>query len=161
MPPRSHMEKQNSRLRPVSCHFCRSRKLRCSRQLPCSNCISRGFDCGLYSAPVSSDSPQNNNSRGTADILTRLQRLEDIVLRTNSQSIRAHDPKTDRRMSRPQLARKDKQAAADAIWLEAECASQMSCVCVVQTSAGTQAANQHSVRSEPTRRPFDHVRYGV
>ncbi|GAQ40273.1 hypothetical protein AtubIFM55763_011693 [Aspergillus tubingensis] len=30
-------------------------------------------------------------------------------------------------MSRPQLARKDKQAAADAIWLEAECASQMSC----------------------------------
>ncbi|PWY63610.1 hypothetical protein BO83DRAFT_411800 [Aspergillus eucalypticola CBS 122712] len=127
MPPRSHIEKQTSRLRPVSCHFCRSRKLRCSRQLPCSNCISRGIDCGLYSAPASSDSPHNNDSHGTADILTRLQRLEDIVLRTNSQSIRAQDAKTDRRRSRPQLARKDKQAAADAIWLEAECASQVSC----------------------------------
>ncbi|GAT29128.1 hypothetical protein RIB2604_02801010 [Aspergillus luchuensis] len=57
---------------------------------------------------------------GTADILTRLQRLEDIVLRTNSQSIRAQDAKTDRRRSPPQLARKDKQAAADAIWLEAD-----------------------------------------
>lgn len=131
MSPRSQIQKPTSRLRPVSCHFCRSRKLRCSRQLPCSNCISRGIDCGLYSPLASIDKPQNSNSHETADILTRLKRLEEIVLPTDRQSSRAQDPKPDRRRSRPQLERKDKQAAADAIWLEAECASQVSCVCVL------------------------------
>ncbi|BCS01825.1 uncharacterized protein AKAW2_60090A [Aspergillus luchuensis] len=150
MPPRSHIEKQNSRLRPVSCHFCRSRKLRCSRQLPCSNCISRGIDCGLYSAPAASDSTHNNDSHGTADILTRLQRLEDIVLRTNSQSIRAQDAKTDRRRSPPQLARKDKQAAADAIWLEAECASQISCRSVGTDTATFRSCSIWSISSVMT-----------
>ncbi|KAK5653698.1 hypothetical protein OQA88_8729 [Cercophora sp. LCS_1] len=28
-----------------SCDFCRSRKLRCDRPLPCANCVSRGKDC--------------------------------------------------------------------------------------------------------------------
>jgi hypothetical protein len=30
-----------------SCDFCRSRKLRCDRPLPCTNCVSRGKRCQL------------------------------------------------------------------------------------------------------------------
>ncbi|PVH87146.1 hypothetical protein DL98DRAFT_544932 [Cadophora sp. DSE1049] len=33
--------------RPVSCLFCRSRKLRCTREFPCSNCVERGISCQL------------------------------------------------------------------------------------------------------------------
>lgn len=40
-------EKQNRAPRqdPVSCQTCRSRKLKCDRQNPCSNCVSRRVDC--------------------------------------------------------------------------------------------------------------------
>ncbi|KIW29281.1 uncharacterized protein PV07_05106 [Cladophialophora immunda] len=34
--------------RPVSCHYCRSKKLRCSRQFPCDNCAVKGLTCQLY-----------------------------------------------------------------------------------------------------------------
>uniref|UniRef100_A0A060T7C5 ARAD1C27280p n=1 Tax=Blastobotrys adeninivorans TaxID=409370 RepID=A0A060T7C5_BLAAD len=35
------------RRRPLNCNFCRSRKLKCDRQLPCSNCVKRkaGAQC--------------------------------------------------------------------------------------------------------------------
>src|SRR4051794_1282425 len=39
---------RNPRQRPVSCFFCRSRKLRCSRETPCSNCAVRKIQCLLY-----------------------------------------------------------------------------------------------------------------
>lgn len=37
--PRSHRKGQ------YSCEFCRARKLRCDRPLPCTNCVSRGKTC--------------------------------------------------------------------------------------------------------------------
>lgn len=33
------------RQEPVSCQFCRTKKLKCSRESPCSNCISRNLEC--------------------------------------------------------------------------------------------------------------------
>jgi hypothetical protein len=101
-----------TRPRPVSCYFCRSRKLRCSRESPCSNCASRGIDCGLYSREVGERStsphptstsfitrkdalhastnndtslyptPAATRSLGT---LERLRRLEDLVLALHGQ----------------------------------------------------------------------------
>lgn len=66
---------------PVSCTFCRSRKLRCSRTQPCSNCEARGVTCRQEHP---SQSPQTSESTeiepGQADILARLRRLEQIVL---------------------------------------------------------------------------------
>ncbi|KAL5316076.1 hypothetical protein ACEPPN_016953 [Leptodophora sp. 'Broadleaf-Isolate-01'] len=47
--------------RPVSCRFCRSRKLRCSRESPCTNCVSRAIVCEL---PV----PAENYSSSSAAI---------------------------------------------------------------------------------------------
>jgi hypothetical protein len=46
--------------RPVSCRFCRSRKLRCSRESPCTNCVSRAIVCEL---PVPAE---NYSSSSTA-----------------------------------------------------------------------------------------------
>jgi hypothetical protein len=34
-----------------SCDFCRSRKLRCDRPLPCGNCVSRGKTCNFQPVP--------------------------------------------------------------------------------------------------------------
>ena len=39
------------RQRPISCQFCRMRKLRCSRIFPCSNCTSRGVTCVQMAGP--------------------------------------------------------------------------------------------------------------
>jgi hypothetical protein len=44
---------------PVSCNFCRLKKLKCNRQSPCSNCVTRKVECiGVQSAvrvPTSED----------------------------------------------------------------------------------------------------------
>ncbi|KAJ5094249.1 hypothetical protein N7456_010110 [Penicillium angulare] len=75
---------RSTRSRPVSCLFCRSRKLRCSRQFPCANCTSRGLSCELDGHRVPSTTsleenlPDEGSSKG--DILERLRRLEDIVI---------------------------------------------------------------------------------
>ncbi|KAK9241398.1 hypothetical protein V1525DRAFT_393036 [Lipomyces kononenkoae] len=66
--------------RPVSCRFCRSRKLRCSRELPCSNCVSRGIVCELplKNAPrVTSTTSTHDNAQ--AELLERIRKLEELV----------------------------------------------------------------------------------
>ncbi|PLB48529.1 hypothetical protein P170DRAFT_387034 [Aspergillus steynii IBT 23096] len=76
---RRKVQNAASRQRPVSCQFCRARKLKCNRQLPCGNCISRGIACQLYSQPSTGESVTDPH------ILERLRRLEDIVMRSQSQ----------------------------------------------------------------------------
>lgn len=49
-PPQTEI-RQKGRSRPVSCHFCRTKKLRCSRDFPCTNCTSREIACHLYGPP--------------------------------------------------------------------------------------------------------------
>jgi len=79
-----------TRQRPISCHFYRSRKLRCSLHFPCPNCETRGLDCQLYtsqSLPTSSrPSHRDISSDFNSEVLARLQRLEEIVLPTRHEN---------------------------------------------------------------------------
>ncbi|KAH7319368.1 hypothetical protein BKA65DRAFT_529430 [Rhexocercosporidium sp. MPI-PUGE-AT-0058] len=78
--------------RPVSCIFCRSRKLRCTREFPCSNCVERGISCQLRPpSQVSTSSPlvptlPNASEVSQAEILQRLETLENIVRNQTSRS---------------------------------------------------------------------------
>lgn len=76
------------RQRPISCHLCRVRKLRCSRQFPCSNCTSRGVVCqhegiAVSAAAAAGGQPQLKSpalkDASTLELLARLERLENIV----------------------------------------------------------------------------------
>ncbi|EXJ59621.1 hypothetical protein A1O7_03767 [Cladophialophora yegresii CBS 114405] len=65
---------------PVSCQFCRSKKLKCNRQSPCSNCASRGLPCDGDSASNARRPLEATGDAGELSILARLKRLEDVVL---------------------------------------------------------------------------------
>jgi hypothetical protein len=69
---------------PVSCQLCRSKKLKCNRLQPCSNCKARGVTCEFSS----SKTPEKDGSRVQIEnetILARLKRLEDVVLTQENQ----------------------------------------------------------------------------
>lgn len=74
---------------PVSCQLCRSKKLKCSRQYPCSNCVARGVTCSLASS-ISAHPPTKQPPRDltSADVLTRLERLEAVVLREGTNDLK-------------------------------------------------------------------------
>lgn len=97
---------------PVSCRFCRTRKLRCNREQPCSNCISRGLPCQLpgtarqgTSAAVPEQTPPTPGELsepqphpGTSvepDIMQRLEALERNLIalhKEREQSLKAAEP---------------------------------------------------------------------
>ena len=64
------------RQRTVSCRFCRSRKLRCNRESPCSNCVSRGVTCELENAVRP---PSVTASASESELLERVRKLERLV----------------------------------------------------------------------------------
>ncbi|KIW22813.1 uncharacterized protein PV07_11074 [Cladophialophora immunda] len=87
-----------SRQHGLSCRFCRSKKLKCDRLAPCSNCTSRQIPCVsavegiIWSQPSQattlSESPANDTVGGsttaegeneTSNLLQRLKQLEDAV----------------------------------------------------------------------------------
>lgn len=93
--PHITMGRGSFRSRPVSCLFCRSRKLRCSRQFPCANCTSRGISCQgetrerapAVSVSSTDEIPNTSNSNTfQEDVLARLHRLENIVIGQSEQS---------------------------------------------------------------------------
>ena len=70
------------RQNPVSCSLCRRKKLRCNRQHPCSNCVSRNVTCERVEdlpRPVPSATGRSSNSDNDA-ILLRLSRLEGLLV---------------------------------------------------------------------------------
>lgn len=133
------------RQRPVSCHFCRTRKLRCNRESPCSNCSARGVTCHLYAPetkPDASDTPEVLEVRDvhddlTRDVLSRLERLEQALLRDTSAIPPSTDPQTRDAVARKgpispappaaskgrrsSLVRKEPQFVTDAELLEHDC----------------------------------------
>lgn len=127
-----------SRHRPVSCHFCRSRKLRCSRQFPCANCTTRGLDCQLYSAQAASareSTSLRNRDEALVDangqILSRLKKLEEILLRSKDPQVISELADLGK-SSLPESQLPERQAKKrdinDAEWLERECMDQSSSV---------------------------------
>lgn len=135
------------RQRPVSCHFCRTRKLRCNRESPCSNCSARDITCHLYASdaqPCASNKlgvvelrnapdPRDDQSRA---ILNRLERLEQALLSntsttaTSAQPVNALagrmpiNPTSVETGIRADYPRNEPQSATDAELLERECVDQ-------------------------------------
>lgn len=118
---------RQSRSRPVSCLFCRSRKLRCSRQFPCPNCTSRGLPCQLDGPVASSTDEPEKSSKDlsdtfTQDVLERLHRLEDIVMRKADSPVEQaqQQPPRSWHQSHATPSSIDKSPAVDVNWLEGE-----------------------------------------
>lgn len=73
---------RNRRQDPVSCRLCRLKKLKCSRQQPCSNCVARDVECEFEPNHATTTARiQQDVQPSNADILSRLQRLEDMIVR--------------------------------------------------------------------------------
>lgn len=79
---------QRSRQDPVSCESCRKKKLKCSRQHPCSNCTSRGIRCEfnrlptadlIKPAPPAEQEDVSSLRDENAAVKARLERLEAII----------------------------------------------------------------------------------
>ncbi|KAF5624136.1 zinc finger transcription factor YRR1 [Fusarium sp. NRRL 52700] len=137
------------RQRPVSCNFCRVRKLRCSREFPCSNCTSRGVQCQAQdppraTGPSSRPVPKRAGGGGgpssagkEADILSRLERLEALLAERNKETDSNSNSRTipsapssvegSDVASRTQLEPLQplpinvQNLTADALWLESSC----------------------------------------
>ncbi|KIX07653.1 uncharacterized protein Z518_02306 [Rhinocladiella mackenziei CBS 650.93] len=77
---------------PVSCQFCRSKKLKCNRQQPCSNCATRGLACEGQFQPYSRQTPASSHTDNVS-ILARLKRLEDIVIGSSNSTPHVAQPK--------------------------------------------------------------------
>ncbi|CEJ55585.1 hypothetical protein PMG11_01836 [Penicillium brasilianum] len=120
-----------SRSRPVSCLFCRSRKLRCSRQFPCANCSSRGLTCQLESMSVlstssadeGSDQPSGNFQQ---NVLARLRKLEEIVI-TQREPTRSPSDQSGSRPGPPPRRKREistsfteNSSTVDVEWLESQ-----------------------------------------
>ena len=96
-PTDSRRDRGSRQQPPVSCHFCRVRKLRCNRGQPCSNCVSRGISCqsaNASSGPPPEPAPEGNTvttdtSPGPTglrrqiasdfNVLQRLEKLEKLL----------------------------------------------------------------------------------
>jgi hypothetical protein len=87
------------RCRQISCQFCRTRKLRCSREFPCSNCTSRGVPC-LEPQPQPQRNPPAHRPAAEkvttpakhTDFLNRLERLETFLVVQNKRPESGHEP---------------------------------------------------------------------
>lgn len=68
-----------------SCAFCRQRRKKCDRQEPCSNCqkLGRGTNC-VY-PPGPGRSPKRPRQHIDPNVLSRLDQLESIINRLQSQ----------------------------------------------------------------------------
>ncbi|KAI1657666.1 fungal-specific transcription factor domain-containing protein [Daldinia decipiens] len=66
---------QRPQSKPLSCTNCRARKLKCSREHPCSHCVRSGAEC-IFPTRKRMRKPRANKN---LDLLQRLSRLESIV----------------------------------------------------------------------------------
>ncbi|KAI0974089.1 fungal-specific transcription factor domain-containing protein [Xylaria arbuscula] len=74
------MRTRKGRQEPLSCQLCRSKKLRCNRAQPCSNCESRNVACHFLVPPPRSLSGRTPETHLDTEIIDRIERLESIVL---------------------------------------------------------------------------------
>ncbi|KAH9213722.1 hypothetical protein DL95DRAFT_436295 [Leptodontidium sp. 2 PMI_412] len=96
----SGREKAFRRQDPVSCLFCRRKKLKCDRGAPCSNCKARKLTCSsaidgssIQSRP-SADQPSPGASLNIDELNARVRRLEELLTRKNSFDLSASQPKS-------------------------------------------------------------------
>lgn len=88
----SSMQKSRTRPDPVSCQSCRSKKLKCNRVQPCSNCTARGITC-KFLVPPQRQIVTHVTTRSNVELLARIERLEALIQRTPpSQNPSSHVP---------------------------------------------------------------------
>ncbi|KAG5970120.1 hypothetical protein E4U55_001839, partial [Claviceps digitariae] len=89
------------RQRPIACQSCRRRKIRCSREFPCSNCTSRGIKCIQFYEPQEPREldtiPVADNRLEVASHQLKLQQLlpEPLLSRDGSEPISVLFPSSD------------------------------------------------------------------
>lgn len=74
-------------LNPRSCVTCRKRKVRCDKQMPCSNCRRAQIPCAFPAPgraprqprPKDPNAPPKNSSQRELELMKRLRKLEGIV----------------------------------------------------------------------------------
>jgi hypothetical protein len=105
---------------PVSCQFCRQKKLKCNRQQPCSNCVARGINCETATSQSSRQSEPPTASVENSAILARLQRLEDIVLGAGKTALVSSSAISHRSPSALPADQQEEEEAhkVDSHWLE-------------------------------------------
>lgn len=73
------MQRQRARPDPVSCQSCRSKKLRCNRVQPCSNCSARGIACTFLVPPQRQQNGSSATTSSNSELLQRIERLESLL----------------------------------------------------------------------------------
>ncbi|KAG4435384.1 hypothetical protein IFR05_009127 [Cadophora sp. M221] len=96
----SGREKAFRRQDPVSCLFCRRKKLKCDRGAPCSNCRARKLTCSsaiegnsIQSQPLA-EKPSLGASQNIDELNARVRRLEELLTRKNSFDLSTSQPKS-------------------------------------------------------------------
>ncbi|KAG0645374.1 transcription factor [Hyphodiscus hymeniophilus] len=82
--PQNSREKLPRRQEPVSCFWCRKKKLKCDRAYPCSNCRARKLACSSSSDPgeaytgIDAANP-SSSSQQIDELKSRLRKLEHLL----------------------------------------------------------------------------------
>jgi hypothetical protein len=80
--PSSDLSTELSGPRSRSCAQCRSRKIKCDRQIPCNGCIRSGSQCAYPAGP--GRAPKRPRRAVDSHVLDRLSRLEVILKQMGS-----------------------------------------------------------------------------
>lgn len=130
MHPPSHANPRH-RTRVTSCQLCRDRKLRCSRQFPCSNCTARGAACkapqvqrtaGQRETPEKTPVPVLARHVSNDQLLKRLESLEALLATQTKQPQLAHSQSDlSHDTEEKQLPSNVQNLLSDALLLERHC----------------------------------------
>jgi hypothetical protein len=82
--------KNHGRQEQLSCEFCRSRKIKCNRVQPCSNCSARGIDCAFLVHPER-QSIGPSIAPGHVELLQRIEFLERQLYRSQDNGVTPFD----------------------------------------------------------------------
>ncbi|PVH76458.1 hypothetical protein DL98DRAFT_292932 [Cadophora sp. DSE1049] len=101
----SSREKAFRRQDPVSCLFCRRKKLKCDRGAPCSNCRARNLTCSsavdghAIHSRVPAEQPNLGTSQNIEELNARVRKLEELLTWKNSLELSPAKSRTELRTS--------------------------------------------------------------
>ena len=124
--PKEHMHRA-PRQRPVSRRFCRSRNLRCSREGPCSNCVSRGIRCELERIGGTSSGALSASEVESAERIRKLEELVANLKQQQNDSVKQHSRSSDIvswQVHNSALSPRAEHLDHDVAWLESIYSSQ-------------------------------------
>ncbi|KAB8298723.1 hypothetical protein EYC80_000898 [Monilinia laxa] len=120
-----HKDKVARRQDPVSCQLCRTKKLKCDRMFPCSNCRARKISCisatgHAVPSQIQSIAPvlTESSSQGIEELNARLRRLEELL--TKNTSLLSSSTNASPVISRQETPAEDLQITNTVSWLESD-----------------------------------------